>query len=75
MIEILLHPITKMPKRCFPSPDGTYTLCNFTTKNGEIWRYAVKVMYLTIPRKQRSNREEEEKLIKKKNESLLKGDS
>lgn len=74
MVEVLLHPLTGMPKRCFPSPDGTVMLCNFTVRDGKIWRFAKNTMYLTLPLKRGQKKrwgKREEILIQKEKEPWL----
>ncbi|OGH65324.1 MAG: hypothetical protein A3B83_04615 [Candidatus Magasanikbacteria bacterium RIFCSPHIGHO2_02_FULL_33_17] len=75
-MEILVHPITGSPKRCFPSPCGNFTLCNFTVKDGKIWRYAKNTIYLLLPKKHKKKKQKDENnLIKKKNEPVAKQNS
>ena len=74
-VEILVHPITKMPKHCFPSPDGSGMFCNFTVRNGLIWRFAKYKDFLKFlfKLKKKKGQEDDQKLIQKKNEQLSTG--
>lgn len=73
-MELLVHPITKLPKHCFPSADGSHTLCNFTVRDGMIWRYAQKTRYLQLPRlKKRVLIDDNVNLIQKEKASPLIG--
>ena len=64
--SLLVHPITGEPKFCFPSGDFTY--CNFTEKNGKVYRYSKTKDFLKFFRKHYKRRNNNEDLIQKKNE-------
>ncbi|GAC1413868.1 MAG: hypothetical protein NVSMB66_6530 [Candidatus Doudnabacteria bacterium] len=67
--NFLVHPITGEPQLCFPS--GAYLYCNFTKKDGKVYRYSKTKDFLKFFCKSRRRRNDSEDLIKKKNEPLL----
>ena len=68
--KLLVHPITGESKICFPI--GDYQYCNFTEKDGKIYRYSKKTDYIRFFRgKLRKKNDNRVDLIQKKNEPAL----
>lgn len=65
--KLLVHPITGESKICFPI--GDYQYCNFTEKDGKVYRYSKTTDYIKFFRgKWRKKNDNSVDLIQKKNE-------
>lgn len=66
--SLLTHPITGEPQLCFPSGDFVY--CNFTIKDGKVYRFSKTKDFIKFlgkwRRKRNSDPEENGNLIHKK---------
>jgi len=60
----LVHPITGEAKFCFPS--GDFIFCNFTVKDGKVYRYSKTKDFLKFFRKWRKRKSNSEDLIQQK---------
>lgn len=69
--KLLVHPITGESKICFPI--GDYQYCNFTEKDGKIYRYSKKTDYIKFFRsKWRKKNDNSVDLIQKEKEPVSK---
>lgn len=64
--NLLVHPITGEPKLCFPS--GIFMMCNFTEKDGKVYRFSKTKDFIKFLNKTNKNSKNSEDLFKKKNE-------